>query len=447
MIIFDTETTSLYVEDGQIAQLSYIKLNKKNEIEYAKNFYFTVEEVDIKALDVHGLDVETLVELSNNKKFADFAEEIYVDFNSADLLIAHNVSFDKKFLLEEFKRLDMDILNLEQNKKYFCTMDYYTEILKLEHSFYGYKFPRLSEVIRFLNLDDCMLKEETSKIFNVTVDELEYHDARLDVFATLNAYMSKDKDFERFKNMRYITSLCDNLNKKAKKLMDFLAEYNVDNFQDLSILDLDNVDTLIQLEEEEKCRYCISSSLTDLKANTDSILKVIEQEVEKNKRAKERKLAEHIETVLNNQDTVVRKAFLISRLDSEYRGNKHILFDLQAEKAINGDCYHDVDLIEIDKNKYLATTFNDEYAYIITVKNSKKHDETFHVIGDDYFNAHIVTSIEKCPVEVEFSHRTYSIKDYRTVLSVPLQNRNTIKNKKSSSEVSRDLKNDDEIPF
>ena len=33
MIIFDTETTCLDASEGQIAQLSYIKLNKENKIE------------------------------------------------------------------------------------------------------------------------------------------------------------------------------------------------------------------------------------------------------------------------------------------------------------------------------------------------------------------------------------------------------------------------------
>ena len=51
MIIFDTETTSLDVVSGQIAQLSYIKVNEEenNKIEFAKNFYFSVDKMSYEA--------------------------------------------------------------------------------------------------------------------------------------------------------------------------------------------------------------------------------------------------------------------------------------------------------------------------------------------------------------------------------------------------------------
>lgn len=181
MIIFDTETTSLSSYYGQIAQLSYVKVNENSKVEFAKNFYFAVNEVDSGASAVTGLTAEKLEELSGGKKFLDHAEEIYNDFIREDLIIAHNLDFDKDFLLEEFKRLGKKT-NLFEYSTNFCTMQYYTDILKLPR-YRGYKYPKLSEVVEYLGIDEGDLKLKTSQVFGV--NEVGYHDARFDVVSVL----------------------------------------------------------------------------------------------------------------------------------------------------------------------------------------------------------------------------------------------------------------------
>lgn len=151
MIIFDTETTSLNSKSGQIAQLSYIKINENNNVEFAKNFYFTVNHIEPGASKTNGLTEELLKKFSNNKTFEDFSNEIYEDFSKETKLVAHNIQFDMEFLLEEFKRVDKDT-NVFNEKEYFCTMQYYTNILNIEHSYYGVKFPRLDEVVSYLKI-------------------------------------------------------------------------------------------------------------------------------------------------------------------------------------------------------------------------------------------------------------------------------------------------------
>jgi hypothetical protein len=45
---------------------------------------------------VHGLSVDMLNRLSNNKGFIDFSDEIRPDFEKADIIVSHNYEFDHR---------------------------------------------------------------------------------------------------------------------------------------------------------------------------------------------------------------------------------------------------------------------------------------------------------------------------------------------------------------
>ncbi len=187
MIIFDTETTSLDFTTGNICQLSYIKVSNYEEpfkIQCAKNFFFTVDYVEEGAQRVHGFSVDKLRELSGCKRFKDFADEIYNDFVCQDLLCGHNVSFDINFLIEEFDKAGYAAGNFLYKKR-FCTMQEYTDILCLDwNDYYGsYKWPKLSEVVSYLNLDKKYLEDKTKEVFGLD-ENVDFHDARLDVVTT-----------------------------------------------------------------------------------------------------------------------------------------------------------------------------------------------------------------------------------------------------------------------
>ncbi len=193
MIIFDTETTGLDTSKNNICQLSYIKVadfNKRKpvEIRSAKNFFFTVDYVEEGAEAVHGFSVDKLRELSGCKRFEDYASEIYEDFKDEDCLCGHNVSFDINFLIKE---LDEAGYNAGEflYKERFCTMEEYTDILQLDYNeFYGsYKWPRLSEVVDFLSIDKNDLESKTKEVFDLD-ENVDFHDARLDVITTLAIY-------------------------------------------------------------------------------------------------------------------------------------------------------------------------------------------------------------------------------------------------------------------
>ena len=180
-IFLDTETTGLEGTD-KIIQLSYIITDRKCNILDAKNYFFDVDvEISKGATEVHGIDKEKLIELSGGKKFKDYAKDILWDFQNAKV-ICHNVKFDTNMLKYEFARLHKKL----QLRDTFCTMEGYTDILKLWHEYYGYKWPKLEEVVEYLNLDREDLKVKSTEVFKEEV--ADFHDARLDVYTTYRIY-------------------------------------------------------------------------------------------------------------------------------------------------------------------------------------------------------------------------------------------------------------------
>lgn len=186
-IILDTETTGLDPYSNQIAQLSYLIIDNDNNIQAAKNYYFAVDEVDPGASKIHGLTVDKLDELSDGKTFKDYSEEIYKDLTDADEIICHNTGFDISFITWEFKMLRID-LNLHNT---FCTMEYYTDILKTPN-YYGYKWPKLEEVVRYLNIDISSIEANARELFNME-NSIGYHDSRVDILYTYEIFKRIDE--------------------------------------------------------------------------------------------------------------------------------------------------------------------------------------------------------------------------------------------------------------
>jgi DNA polymerase III subunit epsilon len=173
-IIFDTETTDL--RPGDICQLAYIVIDRGIK---ARNFYFEVDYINPSAERVHGLSVDKLKQLSGGKRFEDFVNEIEADFYNVDILVGHNVSFDIKFMREEFKRTGRKF----DYKSEFCTMKKFTDVCKISrgNGSSAYKYPRLEELITFFKIGNQEIIDKTNKLFESV--ENDYHDARFDTVA------------------------------------------------------------------------------------------------------------------------------------------------------------------------------------------------------------------------------------------------------------------------
>lgn len=193
MILYlDTETTGLY--PGQVCQLSYIMQTK--DCVQAKNFFFTVDFVEYGAFSVHGFSVDKLRVLSNGKVFGDHVDEIEKDFINADLVVAHNFSFDYMFLSTEFQRLYKSL----PVKESFCSMKAMTPVCKiLRSNGKAYKYPKLAELCQFLNISDREIFKESEKLFGQGAG---YHDSRFDttaVYLCMNRVVN-EYDLQSLKN-------------------------------------------------------------------------------------------------------------------------------------------------------------------------------------------------------------------------------------------------------
>jgi len=173
MILYlDTETSGL--RPGQVCQLSYVMQTQTETI--AKNKFFSVDNVEYGALCVHGFSVEKLKVLSQGKIFSDHALEIYQDLAKADIVVAHNTSFDMMFLRSEFEKLNLELP--VQNS--FCSMKNTTAVCKLKGRKEGYKYPKLSELIAYFGITDYEILNVAKSLFGCSCG---YHDARFDTTA------------------------------------------------------------------------------------------------------------------------------------------------------------------------------------------------------------------------------------------------------------------------
>jgi DNA polymerase-3 subunit epsilon len=103
-IVFDTETTGLYAEQGdRIIEIGAVEL--ENRFPTGRTLHFYINPVDREihpdAQRVHGISAEFLADKPPFEKIAD----AFFDFVSDANLVAHNARFDLGFLNAELARL------------------------------------------------------------------------------------------------------------------------------------------------------------------------------------------------------------------------------------------------------------------------------------------------------------------------------------------------------
>jgi DNA polymerase-3 subunit epsilon len=109
-IILDTETTGLEPALGhRIIEIGCIELINRKATGSRFHVYLNPErEVDVGAVDVHGLSNEFL---ADKPLFADVIQD-FLDFIQGSELVIHNAPFDVGFLNHELKRLGADYRSL-----------------------------------------------------------------------------------------------------------------------------------------------------------------------------------------------------------------------------------------------------------------------------------------------------------------------------------------------
>jgi len=174
-IVFDIEATGL--SPAQICQLSYLVI--EDEKITAKNYFFSVDDMNPDAQAVHGFSMDDLDKLSGGERFEDRAEELFAEFSSAQLYIGHNIAADVRYIRQEFEKLGMKLPKINT----FCTQNYFTSQvnLKMKVNIGRPKPPKLIELCEFFELSEEFISERAGEWFG---DGAAAHDARFDTTAT-----------------------------------------------------------------------------------------------------------------------------------------------------------------------------------------------------------------------------------------------------------------------
>lgn len=141
ILFIDTETSGLPEKNATIfdhskwpfiIQISFILYNEvSNDIIYTFNRYIKInDDVNIseESLSVHGITREYLNE--NGISITEALTTLYNAFKHADIIVAHNLRFDKNVIMVEFGRNNMKH-NLYKSKNYVCTMKETKELCKI----------------------------------------------------------------------------------------------------------------------------------------------------------------------------------------------------------------------------------------------------------------------------------------------------------------------------
>ena len=157
ILVFDTETSGLDPQWNVILQLSYQIVDSNSwATQKTVNHYFAWPEnkarVTQEAIAVNGLTEEFLnsKQLSNRKVAF---EEFVADKDSCNLLVAHNLEFDKNFIIASCREEGVKYANSGWSKSY-DTMKRTTNYCRIPKDWgSGYKWPKLTELADCLYID------------------------------------------------------------------------------------------------------------------------------------------------------------------------------------------------------------------------------------------------------------------------------------------------------
>ena len=156
IIVFDCETSGLSSRQNVILSLSWQVLDRKLRKLDEQTFYFDWPDnprlvVSEEAIAVNGLTKERLAQLGTSNK-ADALRTFSAAVKEASLLVAHNGSFDKAFVLADAAR---EGVTIDMGIHMWDTMIRMTQYCAIPRYEYGreYKWPKLMELAEIINAE------------------------------------------------------------------------------------------------------------------------------------------------------------------------------------------------------------------------------------------------------------------------------------------------------
>ncbi len=202
ILVFDTETTGLPEKNASIydlkkwpyiIQISYILFDICNNTSISKNHYIQLENnivISDESYEKHKINKELLDISGENIKI------VLNEFNKflalSDIVVGHNISFDKQLIFVECFRnkIDQNFTKFINNKKItkneYCTMKnskHICNIVKVnKFNKPYYKSPSLSELYK--------------KIFPNEFLPNDLHNSIIDVLCTLRCYIMLEYNYD-----------------------------------------------------------------------------------------------------------------------------------------------------------------------------------------------------------------------------------------------------------
>ena len=190
-----------------IIQLSYILYDTEHP-EDAKIFnkYIDVpDDVTIteESAAVHHITKESIaaVDSINRAKIYDALDEFMSDVESSDVVVGHNVQFDRKMVIAELTRVSKkhklhQIEKMMDDSNFICTMEVTQPVCNLKRES-SYVDKKTGEVKVFYKIKPPKLMEAYRHYFGYEPNSEALHDALIDVVVCLRVYcMSLEDSFD-----------------------------------------------------------------------------------------------------------------------------------------------------------------------------------------------------------------------------------------------------------
>lgn len=210
--VYHPYTELMHYENARIVQLALLvydipdslaPASASSSIAASPDYKFKAEHTYVIKPDKFEIRNSHIHKISNAMalfagiEFTEVISKIWDDLKTCDVLVAHNILFDKNILLSELHRYGLaEPIHKINSMKSFCTSKGCANITRLRYNSNKFKQPKLSELYRFL----------------FEKDMADAHDALVDTKALVQCFMELRK-------RRLIVS-CDNGFSAARDLPD-----------------------------------------------------------------------------------------------------------------------------------------------------------------------------------------------------------------------------------
>ena len=188
-----------------IIQFSYIfydtELPKKAKI-FNKYIDITHDDniiISEGSIAIHHITKEKIAGMpsKDKKSIQETMSEFLYDLKNADIVVGHNVEFDRKMVIAELLRMheETNVIMIMDDSKFACTMIDTTEVCKLQIKI-DYKDKKTGELKSFYKIKSPKLTESYKHYFGYEPNPEALHDAIADVVLCLRIFVKYkyDKD-------------------------------------------------------------------------------------------------------------------------------------------------------------------------------------------------------------------------------------------------------------